>query len=77
MMIRILTILMKMLKKHQCWHLPDLSGDNVETKVYTSTVSQEMNAKIEKLESQKGDLCGKLSNVDDIMERLTKLEEKN
>ena len=35
-----------------------------------------MNAKIEKIESQNEYLCGKLSNVDDIIKRLTKLEKK-
>ena len=33
-----------------------------------------MNAKIEKIESQNEYLWGKLSNVDDIIKRLTKLE---
>ena len=55
--------------------IPDLSLENVETKVYTSEVRREMEEKITRLENKNEELLNELSKVDDIMERLDKLEQ--
>lgn len=62
--------------------LPDLSLENIETKVYTSEVRKEMEAKISNLEKQVqekdeevNEMKATLSKVDDVLARLDKLEE--
>ena len=63
--------------------LPELSLENIETKVYTSEVRREMEEKINSLERQVqekdaevNEMKQTLSKVDDVLARLDKLEEK-
>lgn len=57
--------------------LEDLSLEKTEVKVYTSEVRREMEEKISNLENQNETLKYELGKMDDIMERLSKLESKN
>lgn len=54
--------------------LPDLSLENIETKVYTSEVRREMEAKIQELERRNEALESEVSEIDSIKERLSALE---
>lgn len=63
--------------------IPDLSLENVETKIYTSEIRREMENKINTLEKQVqekdaevNEMKQTLSKVDDVLARLDKLEEK-
>ena len=51
---------------------PDLSLDNVETRVYTSDVRKEMEDKINNLQNQNEDLNSKLKELEDIEDRIDK-----
>ena len=46
--------------------LPDLSLENIETKVYTSEVRREMEAKINELEAKNQQLEAEVSEISDI-----------
>ena len=61
-------------KEHYLAAIDDFSLENTEVKVYTSEVRKEMEEKIANLENQNETLKSELGKMDDIMERLTKLE---
>ena len=61
-------------KEHYIAAIPDLSLETTDVKVYTSDVRREMEEKIANLENQNETLKSELGKMDDIMERLTKLE---
>ena len=54
--------------------IPDLSLDNTETKVYTSEIRREMEAKIKELESKNQKMESELSEIDSMKERILALE---
>ena len=54
--------------------IPDLSLDNTETKVYTSEIRREMEAKIKELESKNQKMESELSEIDNMKERILALE---
>lgn len=64
-------------KEHYMAAIPDLSLEHADVKVYTSDIRREMEEKISNLESQNETLKSELGKMDEIMERLSKLEGKN
>lgn len=64
-------------KEHYMAAIPDLSLENTDVKVYTSDVRREMEEKIANLESQNETLKSELGKMDDILDRLSKLENNN
>ena len=54
--------------------IPDLSLENTETKVYTSEIRREMEAKIKELESKNQKMESELSEIDSMKERILALE---
>ncbi|WP_407453113.1 hypothetical protein [Methanobrevibacter sp.] len=57
--------------------IPDLSLENAETKIYTSDIRREMESKLQQLVEQNKQLKSELSEINDIKERVLRLEKKS